>query len=151
MAVLSPATLAGMPPLLHRHDFRIVMAEVDMAQIHFIAMYRWMDRGFSEWLAEEGHPFTRLLEEGPGIPIVESRCRFLARVRLDDELTLRTWVSGIGRTSFRSRHTFHRGSELAVEGEFVHVCVDRETRETQPVPGWLREAAFPDDFVSEAD
>ena len=60
------------------------MSEVDVAQIHFTAVYRWMDRGLSEWLAEVGHPFTRILEEGPGVPIVDSRCRFLGRIMLDD-------------------------------------------------------------------
>lgn len=133
-----------MAPYVHRHDFRIVMAEVDMAQIHFTAMYRWIDRGWNEWLAAIGHPFTVLLEEGPGIPIVDSRCRFLARVLLDDQLTLRTWVSGVGRTSFRSLHRFTRDGELVVDGELVHVCVDRATRETVPVPGWLREQALSD-------
>lgn len=139
------------PPLVNRHDFRVVMAEVDVAQIHFTAMHRWMDRGLNEWLAKEGHPFTRILEEGPGIPIVESRCRFLLRVMLDDQLTLRTWITGIGRTSFRSRHQFRRDGDLAVDGELVHVCVDRESREPQPVPDWLREAAFPDDVVPDGD
>ena len=28
-------------------------------------------------------------------------------------------------------------------GELVHVCVNRRTRETVPVPGWLREVAVP--------
>jgi acyl-CoA thioester hydrolase len=131
------------PPHAHISRFRIVMAEVDAAQIHFTAMYRWMDRGFSTWLAEVGHPFTRLLDEGPGVPIVESRCRFLRRVLLDDELELTTTVGGIGRTSFRSRHRFRRAGELAVDGELVHVCVDRDTREPLEVPAWIRAVAVP--------
>lgn len=114
------------------------MAEVDAAQIHFTALFRWMDRGLSEWLAEVGHPFTRLLEEGPGIPIVDARCRFLARVGLDDELTLRTWMADAGSTSIRSRHEFRRGDVVVAEGRLVHVCVDRPTRATVPVPDWLR-------------
>lgn len=115
-----------------------------MAQIHFTALYRWMDRGLSEWLAAVGHSFTRLVEEGPGIPIVEARCRFLARVRLDDELVLRTWIAGIGRTSFRSRHAFRRDGELVADGELVHVCVERVSRATVPVPAWLREHELPE-------
>ncbi|MGI9539392.1 MAG: acyl-CoA thioesterase [Miltoncostaeaceae bacterium] len=126
-----------MPPLVYRHDFRVVMGEVDVSQIHFTAMHRWMDRGWSEWLALAGHPFPRILEEGPGVPIVETRCRFLLRVMLDDVLTLRTWVTGIGNTSFRTRHQFRRDGEVAVDGEMVHVCVDRDTRDTLRVPDWI--------------
>lgn len=120
------------------------MAEVDAAQIHFTAMYRWMDRGFSEWLAAVDHPFTLLLEEGPGVPIVDSRARFIERVLLDDELVLTTSIGGIGRTSFQSRHDFTRDGELVVEGRLTHVCVDRGTRTPIPVPDWLREAAVPE-------
>jgi acyl-CoA thioester hydrolase len=121
------------------------MAEVDAAQIHFTAMYRWMDRGLSEWLAAVGHPFTRLLEEGPGIPIVDSRARFLARVLLDDEIVLTTTVGDIGTTSFRSRHVFTRGEQTVVEGHLVHVCIDRTSRKPIPVPDWLREVAVVED------
>jgi acyl-CoA thioester hydrolase len=132
------------PPHVHTHRFRVVMSEVDASQIHFTAVFRWMDRGLSEWLAAVGRPFTRLLEEGPGIPIVDARCRFLGRIMLDDELTLSTYVTGIGTTSFRSRHDFARGDEIVAAGELVHVCVDRPTREPIPVPGWLRQQERPE-------
>ena len=140
-----------MPAHAHTATFRVVMSEVDVAQIHFTAVHRWMDRGLSEWLAEVGRPFTSLLETGPGIPIVETRCTFVEHdppderaARLDDVIHQRTTVGGVGRTSFRSRHVFARGDDLMARGELVHVCVDRETRETVPVPGWLRELAEPD-------
>jgi acyl-CoA thioester hydrolase len=126
---------------IHRRTFRVVMSEVDVAQIHFTNVFRWMDRGLSEWLAEIGHPFTSVLQTGPGIPIVDARCSFEGRILLDDLIEHATEVGGIGRTSFRSRHTFTRGGETVARGELVHVCVDRETRETVPVPGWLRERA----------
>jgi len=129
---------------VHTARFRVVMSEVDVAQIHFTAVHRWMDRGLSEWLAEVGHPFTRLLEEGPGIPIVETRCSFVGRILLDDMIDQRTEVGGVGTTSFRSRHTFTRAGETMARGEFVHVCVERETRATVPVPGWLRDLAVED-------
>lgn len=119
------------------------MSEVDASQIHFTAVYRWIDRSWCAWLDEVGHPFTRLLVEGPGVPIVESRCGFRARVMLDDRITVTTTVGGVGRTSFRSRHRFTRGDELVAEGELVHVCVNRATREPVPVPDWLRARAEP--------
>ena len=133
-----------MPPHVHTHRFRVVMAEVDASQIHFTAIFRWMDRGMSEWLAAIGRPFTYVLAEGPGLPIVEARCRFLGRIMLDDELTLSTYVTGIGTTSFRSRHDFARGDEIVAAGELVHVCVDRPTRTPVPVPDWLREQEVPE-------
>jgi acyl-CoA thioester hydrolase len=137
-----------MAPHVHTQAFRVVMSEVDASQIHFTAIYRWMDRGFSEWLAEVGHPFTRILEEGPGVPIVESRCSFLGRILLDDVLVLRTSVGAVGRTSFRSRHDFARGEETMARGELVHVCVNRGTRQPVPVPDWIRDRAVGDEDVT---
>ncbi len=134
-----------MAAYVHRRTFRVVMSEVDVAQIHFTNAFRWMDRGLSEWLAEIGHPFTRVLETGPGIPIVDARCAFLGRILLDDVIEQATEVGGIGTSSFRSRHTFSRDGETVAQGELVHVCVDRETRETVPVPDWLRERAVTDE------
>ena len=136
----------GVMPTPHRHieTHRIVMAEVDVAQIHFLTFHRWIDRSMSEWLAEVGWPFTRLLDEGPGIPIVDTHLAIGRRVMLDDIITITTSVGGIGRSSFRSRHVFTRDGEVVAEGELVHVCVDRATRETVPVPGWLRDVATPD-------
>jgi acyl-CoA thioesterase FadM len=96
------------PPHVHTARFPVAMSEVDVAQIHFTAVHRWMDRGLSTWLAEIGHPFTRILETGPGIPIVETRCTFLGRILLDDVIDQRTWAgSGAPRsaagTSSRAR------------------------------------------------
>ena len=130
-------------PHIHTATHRIVMSEVDVAQIHFVTFHRWIDRGMSEWLAEIGRPFTWLLLEGPGIPIVDVHLTIGKRVMLDDLITLRTSVGGVGRTSFRSRHLFTRDGEAVAEGELVHVCVDRASREPVPVPDWIREVAEP--------
>jgi len=129
---------------VHVESHRIVMAEVDVAQIHFSNFFKWMDRSFCEWLADVGRPFTRLLETGPGIPVVDARCSYIARVVLDDIVTIRTHIAEAGNSSFRVRHEFRRADELVAEGAMVHVCVDRPTRATVPVPDWLRAHVRPD-------
>lgn len=131
-------------PHIRRETRRIVMSEIDVSQIHFTTAYRWMDRGLCEWLADVGWPFTRLLEEGVGIPIVNSQCRFDARILLDDMITIETSVGGVGTTSFRSRHRFLRGDELCAEGELTHVCIERGGRTPVAVPEWIRQAATED-------
>ena len=88
-------------PHIHTETRRIVMSEVDVSQIHFTMAYAWMDRGLCEWLAEMGWPFTRLLEEGAGIPIVNSQCRFDQRMVLDDLIT-HLGDTAIGDTEIKS-------------------------------------------------
>jgi len=128
-------------PLIHTTTRRIVMGEVDVSQIHFRTLVAWMDRALSEWVAEADHPFTQILEDGPGIPIVDVHIAIAKRIMLDDMITLRTSIGGVGTSSFRSRHVFSRHDGVCAEGELVHVCVNRETRETVPVPDWIRELA----------
>jgi acyl-CoA thioesterase FadM len=128
-------------PHIHTQTHRIVMSEVDVAQIHFVTFHRWIDRNMSEWLAAIGWPFTRVLAEGPGIPIVDVHLSIGKRVMLDDLITIASSVGGVGTTSFRSRHRFTRDGELVAEGELIHVCVNRETREPVAVPEWIRERA----------
>lgn len=144
MCVGRYALLTMAAPHIHTETHRIVMSEVDVAQIHFVTFHRWIDRSMSEWLADIGRPFTRVLVEGPGIPIVDVHLSIQKRVMLDDQITIATSVGGIGTTSFRSRHVFTRDGEVVALGELVHVCVNRETRETVPVPQWIRDAATPD-------
>lgn len=131
-------------PHLHRAERLIVMSEVDVAQIHFSALVRFMDRGLSEWLAAIGHPFLWVLEHGPGIPIVNVSLDIGKRIHLDDVIAVTTSVGAFGRSSFKSRHVFERNGEEVARGELTHVCVNRETRESIPAPEWLREhEAFP--------
>ncbi len=131
-------------PYLHRAERLIVMSEVDVAQIHFSTLVRFMDRGLSEWLAAIDHPFLWVLEHGPGIPIVNVSLDIGKRIHLDDVIAVTTSVGAFGRSSFKSRHVFERNGEEVARGELTHVCVNRETRESIPAPDWLREhEAFP--------
>ena len=86
--------------------------------------------GLSELVGGGGAPVHGgILEEGPGVPIVDSRCRFLGRIMLDDLITLRTEVGGIGRTLlFRTRHTFTRGEEVVARGSCLCLRQPRDAR-----------------------
>lgn len=128
-----------MAPYVHRRTFRVVMSDVDVAQIHFTNLLRWVDRGLTEWLAEIGYPFSRLLAEGPGVPIVNVQTSIDGRILLDDIVGQTTWLAVVGNSSFRTRHRFTRDGEQMALAELTHVCVDRETRATLPAPAWLRE------------
>jgi acyl-CoA thioesterase FadM len=76
--------------------------------------------------------------------VVDARCSYMGRVLLDDIITIRTHLSEAGRSSFRVRHEFRRDEDVVAEGVLIHVCVDRGTRATVPVPDWLRAHVRPD-------
>jgi acyl-CoA thioester hydrolase len=102
-----------------------------------------MDRGFSEFVHRAGHSLREVFDGGLGVPIVESRCSYLAPVNLDDVIRVRMWISKMGRTSFVMTYDFTRvgdGARVA-RGWVTHVWVKRPEMKPVPVPDWFRRRA----------
>jgi acyl-CoA thioester hydrolase len=72
----------------------------------------------------------------------ESHCRFTAALAFPDAVDAGLRVAHLGKSSVRYEiGLFREGAdELAAEGWFVHVFVDRATRRPTPLPGPMREA-----------
>jgi acyl-CoA thioester hydrolase len=73
---------------------------------------------------------------------VESHCRYLSPLAFPMELDAGLRVEHLGTASVRyGVGIFARGQEAgAAEGWFVHVFVDRGTRQATPIPPRLRDA-----------
>jgi 4-hydroxybenzoyl-CoA thioesterase len=74
-----------------------------------------------------------------GIPVVETRARFLMPTRFGDDVTLESTVTELRRSSFSVAHRLRLAGELAVEGNEIRVwtCYDPENPErikSQPLP-----------------
>lgn len=120
--------------------FRVCMRDMDQANIYYATYYEWMDRSFSEFVGRSGHSLREIFDTGFGVPIIESRCSYLAPVALDDVLRVRSWISRMGRTSFTMTHDFTRaGDEVRVaRGGVIHVWVKRPEMTPTPPPDWFR-------------
>ena len=72
----------------------------------------------------------------------ESHCRFTAALAFPDAVDAGLRVAQLGKSSVRYEIGLFRedADELAAEGWFVHVFVDRATRRPTPLPGPMREA-----------
>jgi acyl-CoA thioester hydrolase len=72
----------------------------------------------------------------------ESHCRFTAALAFPDAVDAGLRVAHLGKSSVRYEIGLFRedADELAAEGWFVHVFVDRATRRPTPLPGPMREA-----------
>jgi acyl-CoA thioester hydrolase len=69
-------------------------------------------------------------EDGLYIMVAEARCRYKAPARYDDELVVRTRLTGIQRRVLIFGYEIYkqRTDELIAEGETVHVITDRDGR-----------------------
>jgi YbgC/YbaW family acyl-CoA thioester hydrolase len=126
---------------------RIAMADVDSAQIlYFASPFRWFEAQFTEFLADAGHPLSKLLAQGLGMPIIKSSCEYLIPLSLDDVVEQQLIAERIGRTSFSIRCDIGHLPDVAVRVSGTYVWSEREgdprtgRYRPAPVPAWLKEA-----------
>jgi acyl-CoA thioesterase FadM len=125
---------------LHEARLRVTMADVDAAAIlYFATPYRWQELLFTGWMHAIGHPVSGLLGSGRGCPAVQSSCRYLRPLRLDDFVHCELACEETGGESFEvgMRGYDESSGELAVQTATRHVWV--EDGASAPLPDWLRE------------
>ena len=103
--------------------------------------YSWFDTAVNAWLIEAG-----LLDIAGGDPIglvVETGCRYAQPLAYPDGVEVGLSIEAVGTSSVRYRiGVFGEGSaQVAAEGHFVHVYVDRASRRAVSIPEAWR-AAF---------
>jgi len=67
-------------------------------------------------------------DDGLYIMVAETRCRYKAPARYDDEILIRTCLRAVRKRVLVFGYEIYRrdGDELLAEGESVHVITDRE-------------------------
>lgn len=85
----------------HEFSVRVTYADTDKAGIIYYANYlRYLEQGRTELMRSLGVRYRDLeVQRKLFLPAVEARCQYLAPSRYDDLLTVRTWISELGRAS----------------------------------------------------
>ncbi|WP_162159046.1 acyl-CoA thioesterase [Arthrobacter sp. I3] len=110
---------------VHTRQHHVALGDVDSALvIYFAAVFRWHEQSFSEWLAQRYMPLSRILAAGRGLPVVNSSASYAASIRQDDAVTLDSWVSDVGRSSFTFGTTVLCSGTVAATVETRHVWVE---------------------------
>ena len=128
--------------IVARRERQVEWGDCDPARIVFNPrFFEWFDAQTALIFETAGLPKRDLLRrlEFAGIPLVETRARFLLPTRFSDEVTIQTAVVGCGRSSFKIEHRLTHDGALAVEGFETRVWVvrdpDNPTRiKSQPIP-----------------
>jgi acyl-CoA thioester hydrolase len=108
--------------------------------VNNVVYYSYFDTVVNAFLVNEG---GLNIESGPVIGLcVESQCRYLSSVSFPDLLDAGLRVARIGRSSVRYEVGIFRAghNEAAAQGHFVHVFVDRLTRQPVDLPLRMRTA-----------
>ena len=108
--------------------------------VNNVVYYSFFDTAVNQWLIERG---VLDVATSPAIGlVVETQCRYVASLTFPDRVTAGIRVAHIGRSSVRYEIGLFRNNEefVAAEGHFVHVYVDRVTRQSTAIPADVREA-----------
>ncbi len=125
----------------HTHRIRVRYGECDPQGVVFNAHYfAYFDLALTElWRVALGG-YTTMMEEGVDLVVAEATARYKAPARFDDELDLEVEVARVGATSMATSLRIRRDGELLVEGDMVHVFIDRAGLTKTPIPERIRSA-----------
>lgn len=102
--------------------------------VNNVVYYLWFDTVVNQFLISHG---TLDIHEGDAIGLViESHCNYFSPVTFPEPVTAGLCVSKLGNSSVRYEVGIFRGDEdqVAAQGHFVHVYVDRLTRKPIAMP-----------------
>ena len=120
----------------------IEWGDCDPAGIVFYPRYfAWFDACTAGLFAAVGLPKPQMIAKYNllGIPMVDTRARFLVPSQFGDEVSIISSITEFRRSSFDIRHQLMRGETLAVEGFETRVWTVRDPEnperiKSQPIP-----------------
>jgi acyl-CoA thioester hydrolase len=134
------------PKTLRRENFPVLRAlptrwsdDDTYGHVNNVVRYSLFDTAVNGWLIEASGVDIREL---PALGlVVETSCRYFAELRFPEVVMAGLALAHLGTSSVVYRLAlFGAGDEPAAAGRFVHVYVDRGTRQSVPVPPEIRAA-----------
>lgn len=114
--------------------------------VYYPRYFEWFNDATTALFAAAGVPVSSMHKTWGilGIPMVDTRARFLVPSKFEDVLTIESAVLEFRRSSFDVRHRILRNGVLAVEGFETRVWTvrDREDPErlrSEPIPEEIKE------------
>lgn len=120
-------------------SIRVYLEDTDAGGIVFNGSYiNYFERARTEYLRAHGIQQQAWLEKGVQLVLSRLECRYVKPARLDDLLTVVTWISQRRKVLCRFSQEVWRDDELLVCGEADVACLSTKTG---------RPIRYPADFV----
>ena len=106
--------------------------------VNNVVYYNWFDTVVNTFLIHRGQ--LDVMQGAVICLVVETGCTYFSAVAFPDAITAGLRVSSLGNSSVRYEVGIFRGDaiEPSAQGHFIHVCVDRASRQPTPIPAPLR-------------
>ena len=116
-------------PEVFNWDIRVRYSETDQMGVTYYANYLvWFEVGRTEYLRSKGVDYTQIEKRKIYLAVVDAHCKYLAPTRYDDLLSVRTWVSRIGKSSMAFAYEIldTKSGKRIAEGSTSHVFVNEK-------------------------
>jgi 4-hydroxybenzoyl-CoA thioesterase len=128
--------------LVNKRSIHIEWGDCDpLGIVYFPRYFEFFDACTNALFERAGLPKQEMLRkyEIAGIPLVESRARFLLPSSFGDTVVIESNITEWGKASFSVYHRLFKGEELAVEGFekrvwVVHALGEKNKIKSQPIP-----------------
>ena len=130
-----------------QRNILIEWGDCDPAGIVFYPRYfAWFDAATAGLFAAAGLPKPQMIERYNlvGIPLVDTRARFIVPSKFGDEVRIESTITEFRRSSFAVRHQLFRGATLAVEGFETRVWTIRDPEN----PDRLKSQTIPAEVIA---
>ena len=132
--------------LVARRERKIEWGDCDPAKIVYNPrFFDWFDNCTGGLLEAAGFHKRWLFEnlDFAGIPLVESRAKFMKPARFGDVVVIETQATDIRRSSFDIQHRVYKGEALAIEARETRVWAGVDPDNPERIKGY----AIPDEVV----
>ncbi len=136
---MSRVTPVARDGYVHFHPITTRWSDNDAyGHVNNVVYYNWFDTIVNAFLIRNGQ-----LDIAQGAVIclvIETGCTFFSAVAFPDAVTAGLRVTSLGNSSVRYEIGIFQGDATtpSAQGHFVHVCVDRVSRQPTPIPAPLR-------------
>ncbi len=108
--------------------------------LYFAEQFKFALEAFESFLQDRGFAWRDLMSSKYFLPVVHAQSDYMAPLMVGDPLEVTFSVGKIGTSSMTLQYTF-RDPDRDVEvgrATIIHVAVDKVTRESVPIPDFLR-------------
>ena len=110
------------------HNVKVYYEDTDSGGVVYYANYlKFLERARTEALSSIGYSNKKVKEDFEALIIVKAcNIEYKKSAHLEDELTVRSFVKSITKTSFFMNQIITRGDEIIVEAQVHLVFVDKK-------------------------
>ena len=127
--------------VMHVFPIRVYYEDTDAGGVVFYANYlKFMERARTEWLRTKGVSQALLVtHERIMFIVAKLDMQYIAPAKLDQLLTVETYITFFGRASLHFKQSVFHNQELLAQGTIKVGCVNADTLRVQVLPQSLVE------------